>query len=1058
MKHNPPRPKWFGQVLILSFNLLLVQVSFANPAGYRHEVGNYFQQNDIVVRGTVYDPNNRPVEGASINVKNDPGKGTTTNAVGEFTITVQQGNVLLISYIGHETQEITINNNNPLSLVLVTSDHSLNAVIVTALGIRKEKRRVAYAAQEVKGKELEKARESNVLSNLTGKVAGLTIISKSTLFENPQVTLRGGSTLVVIDGIPVSTDFWNISPDDIDNITVLKGTAATTLYGSLGINGAIMITTKKGKAGANGVEVTFNSTNQFQAGFLRIPETQTDYGMGWAGQYSYLDGRGGGLYDDYGYVYGPKLNVRDASTPSGFVELPQYNSPIDPATGLPVPLPWITRSTSNLKKFLRNEFLTTNNFSIAGKSDRGDFRISISHLFQQGQVPNTHLNSTTGSLAGSLRVNDKLKLEAAVSYNKQYTPNYPVTGYGPDNFFYNIMLWMGPEVDINDMRRYWKTGKEGTEQQTYNYTWYNNPWFLAYERPRGYNRDAVIANVTATYDFSKAFSLLVRSGANVNNTGSDIKTPYSFINYGASKAPFGNYDITRSNQFRVVTDALLTYNQNITPDLSATVSAGGSSRFEQFNSLSSSTNGLSVPGLYNLNNSMNPILSTNNLIEKQVNSVLGYAEFSFRNFLFVNLSARNDWTSSLQKPNNSFFYPSASLGLIVSDLIKMPEPVSFFKLRGSWANISTDVDAYSTLPVYNTGIRWNNLPSLNLPGSLISPQLQPNKTVSQEYGAELRFLQNRVGIDFTYYTYKDKDFVVEVPISQASGYSQLLLNGDEVNRKGFEVVLSGSPVRTSDFRWDVTVNYSRNRKIQTSYYGGDSIRNLVKIGERTDVLGGWKWDRSPDGQVVYEGGIPQYVNAFTSLGHFNPDWEFGVLNSLTYKNFSFSFQFDGRIGGKMINGIEAKLYEGGMHKSTSNKFRDDAYLGNATYTGDGVVASSGSVVYDAFGNKLSDTRKFTKNDVMVNYIDWVFASYTNGIGDAVLYDRSFVKLREVVIGYNFTPKILQRTPFSSATFSLVGRNLLLFSKVPFMDPDGYTDYDLSEPSYRNIGFNINLRF
>ena len=779
--------------------------------------------------------------------------------------------------------------------------------------------------------------------------------------------------------------------------------------------------------------------------------------MGWAGQYAYLDGRGGGLYDDYGYVYGPKLN-QQAGTPSGFLEIPQYNSPIDPNTGLPIAQPWITRSSSNLKKFLRNEFLTTNNISIAGKTERSEYRISFSHLYQMGQVPNTHLNSTTLSLAGSLKVSEKMRVEATVSYNKQYTPNYPVTGYGPDNFFYNIMLWMGPEVDINHMRNYWKPGKEGTEQQTYNYTWYNNPWFLAYERLRGYNRDAVVAQGNATYEFSKEFSAMLRTGINVSNTGQDIRTPYSFINYGASKAPFGNYDISKSNQFRIVTDALLTYKKNFLTDFSATVSAGASSRFEQNSNLSSSTNGLSVPGLYNLANSINPVSTTNFMVEKQVNSVLGYAELSWKNQIFLNISGRNDWTSSLQKPYNSFFYPSVSLGVIVSDMIKFPDLISYVKLRGSYANISTDINAYSTLPVYNTGIRWNNLPSLDLPGSLIAPALKPNKTISQEYGAEVKVLNNRIGLDFTYYTYTDEDFVVPVPISQASGYNQILVNGDKVNRKGIEVIITGTPIRRQDLRWDITFNYSRNRRFQREFHGGDSIRNLVRIGDRTDVLGGWKWDRSPDGKIVYDGGIPQYVNAYTSLGYYNPDWEFGVTNSISYKNFNLSFQFDGRIGGMMINGIEAKLWEGGMHKSSSNQFRDDAYNGNSTFIGDGVVSTSGSVQYDAFGNLISDTRKFEKNNVPVNYIDWIFATYTNGIGDAVLYKRSFVKLREVILGYSFSPKILGRTPFKSATVSVVGRNLLLFTKVPFMDPDGYTDYSLAEPSYRNIGVNINLKF
>ena len=1050
--------RWSLQMLPLL--ILINSVSLLIPAKAKafQDPSGTLSASELVVRGKVVDQENKPLEGASINIKGNTARGTLTNKDGEFSLLVRKGEVLQISSIGFDPLEITVQNGDALSISMKQSEKSMNEVIVTALGIKKERRKVAYAAQEVKGSELEKAREPNVVASLTGKVAGLSIESKSTMLENPEVMLRGAKTIIVIDGVPTTGNFWNVNADDIENITVLKGTAASALYGSLGINGAIMITTKKGKAGANGVEVSFNSTTQFSAGFLNIPKTQTDYGMGWAGQYSFLDGRGGGLYDDYGYVYGPKLNQKDPTTQSGFVEIPQFNSPIDPATGQRVPLPWITRSQSNLEKFLRNELLTTNNISIAGKSDYGDYRVSLTHLYQQGQVPNTHLNSTTLNLAGGLKLSKKFRLDATLSYNKQYTPNYPVTGYGPDNFFYNVLLWLGPEADINDMRKYWVPGKEGIEQMTYNYTWYNNPWFLAYERLRGYYNDALVGQVNGVYDFSNELSLMVRSGINLNSTTSDIKTPYSFINYGSSKAPFGNYDISKSSQFRIVTDALLTYKKRFLQDFNATVSAGASSRYEQSNVLSSHTNGLSVPGLYNLSNSMNPVTSENELIERQVNSVLGYAEVSYKNQVYLNITGRNDWSSTLQKPNNSFFYPSASLGLIVSEMVKLPEVISFVKLRGSWANISTDVTPYRTLPVYQTGIRWNTQPSLVLPDSLIAPDLKPNKTISQEFGAEIRFLQNRIGLDFTYYSYMDQDFVIPVPISQASGFEYVLVNGDKVNRKGIEIVLTGSPIRNNDFKWDVTFNYSRNRSYQKEFYGGDSMRGLIKVGDRIDVLGGWKWDRSPDGKIVYDGGIPQYVNAYTKLGYNNPDWEFGIINAFTYKNFNFSFQFDGRIGGSMINGIEAKLWEGGMHKSSSNSFRDDAYNGLATYVGDGVIPVSGSVQYDAFGNLISDTRKFKKNDVKVNYIDWVFTTYTGGIGDAVLYDRSFVKLREVIIGYSFSPKLLGKTPFKSATLSVVGRNLLLFTDVPFMDPDGYTDYDLAEPSYRNIGININLKF
>lgn len=1020
----------------------------------------------ITVKGRVMGKDSQPLPGVSINIKGKSG-GTTTNADGSFTITVDAGDQLVISSVGFETQEVAITDNTPVTITLQTTQQTLDEVFVTtALGIKKEKRKTTYAMQEVKGTAIEKAREPNVVSTLTGRIAGLSIQTKSTMYENPEIKLRGGTTLVVIDGVPAQTDFWNINPDDVDNINVLKGTAATALYGSLGINGAIMITTKRGKAGANGVEVTFNSSNQFQAGFLKLPEAQTTYGMGWNGEYAYKDGRGGGLYDDYGYVYGPKLNVPDASTQSGFVELPQYNSPIDLNTGEPIPLPWITRSQSNLQKFLRNEFLTTNNVSVAGKNDKGDYRISFTHFYQKGQVPNTQLNSSTMSMAGGLKITDKFRIEATMSYNKQFSPNYPETGYGPDNLFYNILLWMGPEVDINDMRNYWVTGKDNIEQETYNYTWYNNPWFLAYERLRNYNADVIQAQANATYDFSSDLSFMVRTGASVNNNTRTVKTPWSFINYGNSKAPFGNFEARKRNQLRVVTDALLTYKKSFLRDFEITASAGASTRFDQYSELLSNSNGLSVPAVYNLGNSINPVQSTNVLLEKQVNSVLGYAELSYRDMVYLNVSGRNDWSSALQKPNNSFFYPSASLGIIASEMIKFPTFVSFVKLRGSWANISTDIidigpevqQEYATLPVYTNGIRWNGQSSLNLPNRLITSNILPNKTISQEYGAEARIFKNRFGVDFTYYSYLDKDFVVRAPVSAASGFGELVLNGDRVNRKGIEIILTANPVRSKDFKWDIAFNYSRHRSIQKEFYGGDSIRNLIEVGGRTDVLTGYKWQRTPDGQVINDAGIPQYVNALTKLGYQSPDYEVGITNSFTYRNFSFSFQFDGRIGGQLINGVEAKLYEGGMHKSTVNSFRDDAYAGTNNYVGPGVKVVSGEAQYDAFGRLVSDSRKFETNDEPVNYITWLFASYTNGIDDAVLYKRTFVKLREVVFTYSIGPKLLLKTPFKSANISVIGRNVLLFTKVPYMDPDGYTGLTLSEPSYRNIGVNLNLKF
>lgn len=465
-----------------------------------------------------------------------------------------------------------------------------------------------------------------------------------------------------------------------------------------------------------------------------------------------------------------------------------------------------------------------------------------------------------------------------------------------------------------------------------------------------------------------------------------------------------------------------------------------------------------MPTNYNLDNSRDPVQSTNNISEKQVNSAYGYAEIGYKNRIYLNLTGRNDWTSALQKPYNSFFYPSVSAGIIASEMVRLPSFISYFKLRGSWADISSDVSAYSTLATYGRGTRWNGLPSLVLPGTLIAPDLKPNQTISQEYGTELRFLKNRMGIDFTYYNYTDKNFIRDIPLSQASGYSSKRVNGDVYKRKGVELILTGSPVRGKDFRWDITANYSRHRRYAAEYYGGDSIRNGVKLGDRTDVYRGWGWEKSPDGKIVHYKGLPQYINQLINLGYTQPDWEFGISNSITYGNFNLSFSFDGRIGGKMYNGLESKLFEGGMHKATANSYRDDAYAGRDTYLGDGVEVTSGAVEYDVQGNIVSDTRKFAPNTTKVNYIDWIFTTYINGIDEANLYDRSFVKLRELVLTYNLGQKLIKRTPFKSGNISFVGRNLLLFTRVPFMDPDGYSDFSLAEPSYRNIGFNLNLKF
>ncbi|WP_338875298.1 SusC/RagA family TonB-linked outer membrane protein [Spirosoma sp. SC4-14] len=1065
-----------------------------------------YAQAQLVTGKVISKADGSPLPGVSVLVKGTT-RGTISDAQGAFAIEAKTAEVLVFSAVGYEGQEVKV-NASVLTISLAEDARALTEVVVTALGIKKEKEKILYATQEVKGAVLDKAPDANVAGNLTGKVAGLTVFNSSNLYQSPEIQLRGASTLLVVDGVPTTSgnyDLWNLNANDIESINVLKGTAAAALYGAAGINGAIMVTTKKGKQGSNGMEVTVNSSNLLQSGFLRVPETQDQYGMGYGGYYAFIDGKsGGGWNDDYGYVWGPKLNVKNPGTASGYEEYPQYNSPYNPNELYTFtqagytdqshykPLPWITRGKNNLTNFLNNELLLNNNVTISGKSDNTDYRISVSHLYQKGQVPNTRLNSTTLNLAGGIKITPKFRVESTLSYNRQYSPNYPQTGYGANNFFYNILLWMGPDVDINDLRDYWKPGggrstsagfvaygQPNVQQFNYNYTWYNNPWYIAYEATNAYTNNVLTGQVNGTYDITPNLSAFVRSGVITNTSADAIKTPYSYIYYGNGEFR-GNYQENRRNNFQIVTDALLTYKKNFGPDFNLTASIGGSSRYNSSNYIKAKTQGLNVPALYTLSNSINPVLTANQTAEKMINSVYGYADFDYKRMIFLGITGRNDWTTSLQRPNNSYFYPSVSLGVVPTAMFTLPEVISYMKLRGSWAQVSTDnislyagesdgisgyesyyKNWYATLPTYQNGPKWNgNTSSLKLGETLISSGILPNTTISQEYGLDLRFLKNRIGLDVTYFNYTEKDFALRIPVSLASGYSNLLVNGDRKSRKGIEIMVSGTPIIARDFRWDVSANYSVAHQYVKEWYGGATYRNGVKVGDRTDVLRDWDWERSPDGQIVYgSNGFPQYVNHPVNIGLTDPDFIFGLSNTLKYKNFNLSFSFDGRVGGVMYNSLEQKLYEGGMHPGTANSYRDDAYEGKKTYVGQGVVVTGGLVEYDVQGKIVSDTRTFSPNAQAVNYIDWVNATYVAGVPGANINKRTFVKLREVVLAYQLPALRGKAAFFKTASVSLIGRNLLLFTKAPFLDPDGFSgDGGLSEPTYRNIGLNLNLKF
>ncbi len=987
-------------------------------------------------------------------------RGTTTNMAGTYAITAGANEVLVFSLLGHITREVPVDGRTSIDVYMqVGETNQLSEVVVTtALGIKKQQKALGYAVQEVSGETMAKTKVPTAIGALTGKVAGLNVKNTTDLFQNPEITLRGVTPLIVIDGIPdPNADPYKLNADDIESISVLKGPAAGALYGALGINGAILYTTKKGRKGKLTVEV--NSSTMFQTGYTRIPKVQTQYGNGDAGKYAYIDGSGNGT-EGGGWIWGPKLDQKDPSTPSGYYETTQYNSPVDAATGKLVPLPWISRGKDNIKNFFRTGILSTNSVSASVGSEKGSFRMSASHIAQKGVVPNTGVNNSSFSFGGSYALTPKLSMDAKLTYNREYSDNYPTIGYGPPNILYNLLLWIGPDVDIRDLKDYWVKGKEGLQQKNYNLSWYNNPYFVVNELLNGYKRSNSFGQTTFDYQITNDLTAKLRTGFNQFSTDKDVKEPYSYIAYDYISK--GNYSVTTSSYFDITTDLIINYKHRFSKNFNVNVTAGGANAYRNEKQVYTSTDGLTIPGFFNMSNSISPIVSSNYLRERRTASVYGMADIEAFRFLYFNFTGRYDKTSTLPLQNNGFFYPSAGISTVLSDVLDLPQPFSFLKARASWAKVNTGFisngsDPYAHILTYNIGAKWNNVPSLRWPSRAIQPDLLPATVKSGEYGVVAGFFGNRITIDATYFRNREYNKIVEVAQSQASGFTSMLKNANVYERKGWEFMINGVPVKTGNFKWETGVNLSSMHVwLKDATDDPDGYYQNIKEGSRTDKIF-ISASRAPDGQAIYNSNGMQATDPYAQFfGYSDADWIYGWQNTFSYKNLSLSFSVDGRLGGLIYSTTNQKMWWGGTSPGTVNNFRDDANAGKATYVAPGVVVESGKADYDAHGNIISDTRKFAPNTKAVNYIGFMQTTSGQMLNNYFYYKGTYLKMRELVVSYNVPGKFTKGV-FSSASVSFIGNNLFLLAKMPNVDPDSERD-QLQTPSMRSMGININLKF
>lgn len=1033
------RVSHYSKIMKLSAALLFslsipVQADNMNLRANESATTEMTQQNTVKITGTIVDHTGESVIGANVTVKGGKGVGTITNIDGQFTLEVPANATLQISYIGYKNQEVKVVAGKPLNIKLQEDAETLDEVVVTALGIKREEKALGYAVQKVSGDKLATVKAVDVATGLTGKIAGLNVKNSTEFNEAPTLTLRGESPLLVIDGVPYrNLSLRDIAPDDIESIDVLKGATASALYGARGGSGAVMVTTKRGKE--EGLSVTVNSSTMFNSGYLRMPEVQTSYSSGTGGKYKTGD-----------YVWGDKLDIGR--------EVEQYN----PFTYEMEMSPLVSKGKNNLKNFSELSFTTNNNVSIAQKGKYGSFRTSLTHVYNKGQWPNEKLNKITYTVAGDIKYKN-FTAEAGITYNKRFYPNMGGTGYGGNGYLYNLLVWSGTEFDIRDYKNYWVKKDELSNWMDRKY--YDNPYYIANEVTSANDYDVINAFANASYQISSWLKLALRSGADMYTEKSEWKTPVGSLSGWGKK--LGYYQMKRTGGYSINNDVMLMAEKKL-GDFNIDGFIGGNIYYFQSDALNSQTaGGLIVPGYYSLNASVDPAVTSKSFSSKQVNSIYGKASVSWKSTLFLDVTGRNDWSSTLPTETRSYFYPSVAGSVVLSEFIPMPEFINFWKIRGSWTQTKNDMSIYEINNVYSISRNvWDDMTGAYTSSTMRNSLLSPSASRSYEIGTAFNMFGNRLRVDYTYYNKLKYNNTRSAGLSATSGYTGTLINMDEEQvRKGMELTISGDIIKTKELTWSGAFNWARDRyyyaTIDPTY---STQKPWVKEGERWDWLSAYDYVRDPVGNIVHgANGMPLISDYATVQGYTEPDWIWGLTTSVNYKNFTVSLSVDGRVGGIAHSVTDQAMWNSGAHIDSDNQYRyDEVVNGNKTFIGQGVKVVSGSADYDSDGNITRDDRVYAPNDKAVSYESYILKTnpYIGSVRTQNLLDQTFLKLRDLSISYTLPKEICSKMKMKGASIAFIGQNLLMWTKdFRFSDPDKAAE-NLNSPSVRYLGFNIKL--
>ncbi|RLD60069.1 MAG: SusC/RagA family TonB-linked outer membrane protein [Bacteroidetes bacterium] len=1030
--------------------------------------------------------------------------GTVTGLDGNYKLNVPESATMVVfSFIGMVSQEVEIGSQTTIDLAMEPDILNIEGVVVTALGISREKKSLGYATQEITGDDVNQVKSDNFINSMSGKISGVQVKNNTNIGGSSNVIIRGSTSLTgnnqalfVVDGIPISNDLTNndgqttgrsgydygsaasdINPNDIESINVLKGAAATALYGSRAANGVILITTKKGSKSATGsklIGVGINSN--VTVGYVdksTFPKYQQSYGAGYGPYYS------GGAHPGLGENADGDLVVpftEDASFGEAFdpsLMVYQYNAyePTSPNFGKKTP--WVAGENGPIE-FFDNSLSLTNSVDVTGGGENNTFRLSYTNMHQKGIMPNSELNRNNFNFSGSHDVLDNLTLSASANVINTNTKGRNHTGYS-DNIMSSFRQWWQTNVDMNEQQDlYDQSGTNATwnrlSEDNADPIYWDNFYWSRFENYQTDERNRIIGYVMADWQITDYISLMGRVSMDQYSLLQEERKAIGSVSgeFGVGR-PDVRSGYARFNRSFMETnvDIMANYNKNITEDISLQALIGVNLRKTTIDDVYASTNGgLIVPDLYSLGNSVSPMLAPEeNLSEIGVNGIFGSASLGYKNMIYLDATIRRDVASTLPEDANSYIYPSVSTSFVFSELLEA-NWLSFGKVRLNYAEVGNAAGFARLTDTYDQNTSFNGNALFSLPNSKNNAELKPERSKSFEVGLAMTFLQNRLGFDVAYYKTNTVDQLMPVAVSYTTGYSTKYINAGEMENKGIELMLNGTPMKGDNFRWDVNLNWAQNKSLVVSL--ADGVDNLqlarlqggvtinARVGEAYGTIQGTDFVTDASGNKVV-GSNGYYLKTATSdqiLGDINPDWIGGLNNRFSYKNWAFSFLIDWQEGGSVFSldqyyGLGTGLYaETVFTNDLGNPVRNDMSDGGGLVLPG--VKEDGSV-----------------NDIRVSGNDYRVFGWSKNPNAAFVYSASYVKLREVVLTYSLPAKMMEDSKiFTGVSFSLVGSNLwILYKELPHADPEASQGAGNIQgwqsgamPATRNVGFSVNLQF